>query len=161
MPRIFYRANFCAECGNPLKPRPGWRPRYFCRDCAAGLSRRRYFTPLSAILILLLAWFALNDRPASVSTSHSSDPANPVQSPPIVSAHHASAEQVAPPPATPRQTAVRERVQCGARTRRGTPCRHLTRPGERCAQHRGMPSMLESKSGSNRGHRPDPGTEED
>lgn len=29
-----------------------------------------------------------------------------------------------------------ERVFCGAMTKRGTPCRRLVRPGERCAQHR-------------------------
>src|ERR671936_317878 len=31
---VFYQANFCAECGNPMKPRFSLGPRYFCDECA-------------------------------------------------------------------------------------------------------------------------------
>lgn len=33
---------------------------------------------------------------------------------------------------------------CGARTKKGTPCRRKTRQGSRCYQHTGMPSLLDS-----------------
>jgi hypothetical protein len=38
-----------------------------------------------------------------------------------------------------------ERVMCGARTKKGKPCRRLVPPGKRCAQHRGMASLLETQ----------------
>jgi hypothetical protein len=34
------------------------------------------------------------------------------------------------------------RVQCGARTLKGTPCKRRVPEGERCAQHKGRPSIL-------------------
>jgi hypothetical protein len=40
-----------------------------------------------------------------------------------------------------------ERVICGARTKKGTPCKHLVPPGQRCPQHRGMASMVDPASG--------------
>jgi hypothetical protein len=55
-----------------------------------------------------------------------------------VSARDATALQT---PGLKPETAAR--VQCGARTKKGTPCKHLASPGERCAQHRGMKSILE------------------
>jgi hypothetical protein len=48
------------------------------------------------------------------------------------------------------------RVMCGARTKKGRPCRHLVPPGERCAQHRGMASLLEKReAGTSRSSRND------
>ncbi len=49
---------------------------------------------------------------------------------------------VAEPPAAHSVTEV-ESV-CGARTRKGTPCRRKTRQGSRCYQHTGLPSMLDT-----------------
>lgn len=163
MRSLFYQANFCAECGNPVELHPtgkqslGWRnalrlhmralrPRYFCDDCAARLHQQRLLTPLAGVLLATsLALFAfsyrngykrgdqLNAPPAL--EQNAAKPAPPVSAQDsVVNAHLKS---------KPESSA---RVLCGARTRRGTPCRHLAPPGERCAQHRGMPSMLERES---------------
>jgi hypothetical protein len=48
------------------------------------------------------------------------------------------------------KTEVVERVMCGARTKKGTPCRRLVPPGQRCAQHRGMASLLEARGAERR-----------
>jgi hypothetical protein len=63
----------------------------------------------------------------------------PMQPAPPVSAQDSIVNRSAKMPAE-----SAERVFCSARTRRGTPCRHRVLPGQRCAQHRGMPSMLDS-----------------
>jgi len=130
---IFYQANFCAECGNAIKPRFSWGPRYFCDECQAQMGRQSYFKPLAALLACAtLAVFALNR----------SQPSNPNHQPnPSVSARDATATQNPEPKPEPV-----ERVLCGARTKKGTPCKRLVLPGQRCAQHRGMASLLEPKA---------------
>jgi hypothetical protein len=132
MPKIFYQANFCAECGNMIEPRQHWFPRYFCDDCAARIRRRSYVTPLSLLAGLLVIAYVFNER---------------APSPPIDRAHMIAAPVVSARDATPKQSLlpqpeVQERVLCGARTKKGSPCRRMVLPGQRCAQHRGMPSML-------------------
>ena len=131
---IFYQANFCAECGNAMKPRFSWGPRYFCDECQAQMGRQSYLKPLAALLACAaLAVFALNR----------SQPSNPNHQPnPSVSARDATAAQNPAPKPEPV-----ERVLCGARTKKGTPCKRLVLPGQRCAQHRGMASLLEPKAG--------------
>src|SRR5215475_8125583 len=58
---IFYQANFCAECGNAMKPRFSLGPRYFCDECGAQMGRRNYFkTAAGLLLCATLAVFALN-----------------------------------------------------------------------------------------------------
>ncbi|MBO0723509.1 MAG: hypothetical protein J2P41_21975, partial [Blastocatellia bacterium] len=121
MRNIFYQANFCAECGNELEQRPGWLPRYFCDDCAARRRRRGYFTPLSLLLGLLLIAYLFNERSPAPPVDH----ANMIAAPPAVSALDATPNlKLLPPPA------VQERVMCGARTKKGTPCRRLVPPGQ-------------------------------
>jgi hypothetical protein len=131
MPDIFYQANYCAECGNALEQRQIWLPRYFCDDCAARRRRRGYVTPFSLLAGLLVIAYRFNERPSGPPLER----ANMVA--PAVSAQDATPKQkLLPLPET------QERVMCGARTKKGTPCRRMVRPGRRCAQHRGMPSML-------------------
>jgi hypothetical protein len=140
MSQIFYQANFCAECGNALEKRRGWRPRYFCHDCAARMRRRVYITPLSLLIGSLTMALGLCQRqsfPPALNELNHSPLAN---APPAVSARDASPRQNPLP-----QTEEQESVTCGARTKKGAPCRRLVRPGRRCAQHQGMPSLLESK----------------
>lgn len=136
----FYQGNFCSECGNPCASRFSFRPRYFCDDCAARLNQRRLATPLAGLLLAAsLAVFAFSyksnrtqevqntqDNTAAASSVSAQDS---IVNPQINSQSKPSAEGNA-------------RVFCGARTRRGTPCRHLVQQGQRCAQHRGMPSIL-------------------
>jgi hypothetical protein len=131
MPNIFYQANFCAECGNTLEQRQNWLPRYFCDDCESRRRRRGYVTPLSLLAGLLIVGYLFNDKTPSPPLDHS----NIIS--PAVSAQDATPKQkLLPPPQ------AQERVMCGARTKKGTPCRRLVLPGQRCAQHRGLPSLL-------------------
>jgi hypothetical protein len=138
MPHFIYQANFCAECGNQLPPRQSrfrrWQSRYFCAECATRLRWYKRSLPwlLAAGLLSALFFF---DR------TQPTQPAETLATASFVSAHDATAQlQPAAPPA-----AITERVLCGARTKRGTPCRHLVPPGQRCAQHRGRPSILSSQ----------------
>jgi hypothetical protein len=139
MAGLFYQGNFCAECGNTLTAGRRFWPNYFCDDCAARLGRSRHTKLLSALFIgAVVALLAFTSRqiirpidPAAVKVPSAS-----------VSALDATARQklvldVAKPEAS-------TRVLCGARTLKGTPCRHRVLPGQRCTQHRGRPSMLKT-----------------
>lgn len=118
MRRLFYQGNFCAHCGNELDARSWWRPRYLCADCEKHLRRFRLAAPLLLTIAILLASMSLRKF-------------YPPSPPPPVSALDATAKQ------TPQyKIETEERVFCGALTKKGTPCRRLVRPGERCAQHR-------------------------
>lgn len=141
MKLYFYQANFCAECGNEMKPRSSWGPRYFCDDCARQIGRGGYLKPLLALV------FAAT---LVASGLHRTDPPRATPAPPTipeiaaVSAMDATAVQhpefKSEPAAAP--------TLCGARTKKGTPCKRRAAPGQRCAQHQGMNSMIEETSGS-------------
>lgn len=132
----FYQANFCAECGNSLAPRSIFRSRYFCDACAARLNQRRLVTPLAGLLFiasLVIFGFSYDSyRKSRAPISQT-----------VLSAQD-SAVHSKPPSSVKSKlsTASETGVLCGARTLRGTPCRRRVQPGERCAQHRGRPSML-------------------
>lgn len=134
----FYQANFCAECGNQIKPQFKLGPRYFCDECARRLRQRKLFTPLAGILLagsLAVFAFNFNRNQSQVSTPGTSASST------AVSAQDSIVNQT-----FERKAELQTRVFCGARTRRGTPCRHLVQSGQRCAQHRGQPSMLDNPS---------------
>jgi hypothetical protein len=142
---IFYQANFCAECGNAMKPRFSLGPRYFCDECRAQMGRRNYFKSIAGLLLgATLAVFALN---------RSLPPSQNGQSPNIQSTASGAGAPISTVSAldtvTNRNAETKpetvERVMCGARTKKGRPCRRLVPPGERCAQHRGMASLLEAR----------------
>lgn len=135
MRNLFYQGNFCSECGNRLKPQFSFRPRHFCDECAARLRQRSYVTPLAGFVLAgSLAVFAFSYKGKGVSTT-------PMESAtPTVSAHDSVVTR-----SLKATTQPTSKVFCGARTKRGTPCRHLVPPGLRCAQHKGMPSMLSDK----------------
>ncbi|MGH9801414.1 MAG: hypothetical protein ACRD82_13695 [Blastocatellia bacterium] len=139
MRSLFYQGNFCSECGNQLKPRFGFRPRHFCDECAARLRQRSYVTPLAIFLLFgSLVVFAVSYKKQDVQIQKLS-PTTPAISAQDSIVNHPS----------PLQSQSQNRVLCGARTRKGTPCRHLVLPGERCAQHRGQPSLLADKPQEN------------
>ena len=141
MRRFFYQASFCAECGNALRQRRAWWPRYFCDVCVRQVKRRsliwRSFAPLGLLIATLSLVFATHDGSKSAWSGH--------VSPPIasVSAFDAAAQPNTRPAVV--EQAAAPRVFCGARTRHGTPCRRLVQPGQRCPQHLGRPSLLDSK----------------
>ncbi len=137
----FYQANFCAECGNQIKARSVFRIGYFCDECASRLRQRKFFTPLAALLLVgSLAVFAFNYNRGDnqISTLNSET------APSSVSAQDSIVNQ-----SFKMKAEGQARVFCGAKTRRGTPCRHLVQPGQRCAQHRGKPSLLDKQSANN------------
>ncbi|MEK7832318.1 MAG: hypothetical protein AAB401_14600 [Acidobacteriota bacterium] len=135
MRNLFYQGNFCSECGNRLKaPRFSFRPRHFCEECAARLRQRSYVTPLAIFLLVgSLAVFAF-------SYKRQDGQIQKLNAPPVISAQDSIVNQP-----KQKQTQNQQRVFCGARTKKGTPCRHLVQPGQRCAQHRGKPSLLADK----------------
>jgi len=135
---IFYQANFCAECGNAMKPRFSWGPRYFCDECEAQMGRRSYFKPAAGLLLCAtLAAFALN----RTQTANPNGQSNVTPAPFVSASDTVTSRNPEPKPETV------ERVLCGARTKKGTPCKRLVLPGRRCAQHRGMASLLETAEG--------------
>jgi|SRR5215510_6164070 len=136
MRNIFYQANFCAECGNPLDPRERRLPRYFCDDCAARINRRGYLSPLSLLIALVIIFLTFREGAPSARL----DQSQMFIPPAAVSAHDATAGKL-----LQLKSKTEDRSVCGARTKKGTPCRRLVRTGQRCSQHRGMQSLLDQK----------------
>lgn len=137
---LFPRASFCAECGiERSDPDHTWRRlwtmishhRFLCSDCSIRLriGRRRivFATIASAVGIFSVKY--LRRKPAQG---------------PAVSSWDANALPIRE--RTRGERPIRE--QCGARTKKGTPCRRLAPPGERCAQHRGRESILPKTTAS-------------
>lgn len=139
MRHIFYQANFCGECGNALPTQAGWKPRYFCSVCAQQRRQQTRLWQLWLPLFILLAgsgWLFL--KPFASQTP----PTNAQTSLPFtVTAWDAAAQTPLTSLPLPAPTTL-PAVFCGARTKRGTPCRRLVQPGQRCPQHRGAPSIL-------------------
>lgn len=138
-----YRANFCAECGNHIESHGSGQyfnfwPRYFCPDCAKRLKQHRLITPLTGLLLIAsLVIFAFSYKPAN-NASHQGN--YNLQSVPV------SAQDSIVNAASMRRAENvenKERVICGAKTKRGTPCRHVVQYGQRCKQHQGLSSMLD------------------
>jgi hypothetical protein len=137
MRRFIYQGNFCAECGNALTPRRHWFARYLCDECEAQL-RRSDRLPARGWPWLLIGsvagLFYLFNHPTATTT--------PALAPPAVQ----TAVAAPLPVAAPAVAAEAEPVFCGARTKRGTPCRRMVKtPNERCAQHRGQPSVARTQ----------------
>jgi hypothetical protein len=135
---LFYQANFCAECGNQLDRQ---RRGCFCPHCAARLGRRRYLLPLLCALCGVVIGLLISSGQRQTALDRLA-PLGTVTSP-EVSAQDATVK-LKPSKSTPSD----QLFICGARTKRGTPCRHRTAKGQRCAQHQGRPSMLADNSAS-------------
>src|SRR5260370_20945444 len=143
--------NFCAECGVQLK-RKGWRiwqSRSFCEDCGRRLGKNGVARSLITIAAIAISAFALGRylRPAPppliierVSNSPLSDLPVNVNEPALKSNHEDNSSKYA---SRVTQSADDPVYICGARTKKGTPCRRRVHfPGERCFQHKGVPAML-------------------
>ncbi|HZF38733.1 MAG TPA: hypothetical protein VE715_07910 [Blastocatellia bacterium] len=153
---IFYQANFCAECGNAMKPRFSLKPRYFCDECEAHLGRRNYFKSVAGLwLCATLAVFALNrtlqPNPSGQSPNIQGNSGASISA--VSARDTVTTRNLESKPEVETQNLASLRVMCGARTKKGTPCRRLVPPGQRCAQHRGMASLLEAR-GAERGRAP-------
>ncbi|MFN7946139.1 MAG: hypothetical protein U0Z53_12365 [Blastocatellia bacterium] len=135
--QLFYRSNFCAECGN-RREKGDWRPGCFCAHCSRR-TRHRLWWPLSLICAALLCgtiigvWWKNTTQSGSATLS-------PVTIP-VVSAQDATAT-LRPAPLTSARLSEAAFL-CGARTKKGTPCKHrVAQAGQRCAQHQGRASLL-------------------
>jgi hypothetical protein len=155
-------ANYCAECGAPLK-RKGWRAwlnRNFCEACARRLGKTSFARPVAGIAVIVIAAFALgrylrpgtpplvieraansplSDLPVNLNdTSESGSRNTNSQSEIPQTSDDPSARQTS-------NTGSADDVVylCGARTKKGTPCqRRVHFAGERCYQHKGKPAIL-------------------
>ena len=146
-----YAANFCIECGGRLS-HGSWRERLrgsLCEHCAERRGASRHWRPAVAIAAIAVAGFAVGRylRPPpppliiqrTATAALSELPVKPnqtsVSATPAVKANaNADADVL---------TADDAVYICGARTKKGTPCqRRVHAAGERCFQHKGMPSSL-------------------
>ena len=146
-----HHPNFCAECGAQLR-RKGWRvsqSRNFCEDCARRLGKNGVLRPLVTIAAIAISAFTLGRylRPPPppliierASNSPLSDLPVNVNEPARKSNHEDNSTKDLSRGAQSTDDTV---YICGARTKKGTPCRRRVHfAGERCFQHKGMPAML-------------------
>jgi len=156
-----YRPNFCAECGERLARGTGrtWRTPLqarawcWCESCARRLGRSGFAGLVRALTLFSIAAvsafsFGRYLRPPAppliISRAHSS----PLSDLPVDSGEPARGailkenDPARPEPA--RSQANDEKAYiCGARTKKGTPCRRRVHMGgERCFQHKGMTAIV-------------------
>lgn len=146
-----HRPNFCVECGERLAGR-GWRARlnpHFCRDCARRLGSSGWLKPVAIIMVVAVSAFTFGrySRQAApplliqraANSPLSDSPVNPNDA----SRATTRKERSATNPVVPVSNIDEPGYICGARTKKGTPChRRVHAAGERCFQHKGMPSLV-------------------
>ncbi len=149
-----YRPNFCGECGERLA-RKSWHALMsgrFCVDCARRVGGFVLAKPFAIVAIIAISSFALGRylRPPApplliqrAASSPLSDlPVNLNDTAPTTSRKEAGSTNQSAGLLNPR-AADEAAYICGARTKKGTPCRRRVHvAGERCFQHRGMPAIL-------------------
>jgi len=143
------RSNFCANCGARLT-RKNWRAFVAgarCDDCASRLGRSAT-KPLAIFAIIAIGAFAfgryLRPGPPPLIIHRAAN--SPLSDAPVNfeavakdSANDLNHPSALSNVATPDEAAY----ICGARTKKGTPCRRRVHAaGERCYQHKGMPAMV-------------------
>ena len=139
--------NFCVECGERIA-RKGWRARFrgsLCESCTQRFGTFTFARPIVAIVLVAVSGFALGRymRPPppliiqrAANSPLSDAPVNPNDSPRPPKSNGSN-------PNVNVAVADDEVYICGARTQKGTPCRRRVHvAGERCFQHKGMPSLV-------------------
>jgi hypothetical protein len=140
---LMHRANFCAECGERLNDGwRGWLRRSLCENCARRLGGFTAYRSLVVIVLIALGAFAFGRylRPASppllIQRAANSPLFGAANEQPVAQTNRAQSNQLA-------SVSNDEVYICGARTKKGTPCRRRVHAaGERCFQHKGMPAMV-------------------
>ena len=141
------RANFCTECGERLA-QGGWRAalrRRLCDHCARRLGSFATYRPLIVIVLIGVTAFGFGRylRPSPppliierAANSPLSDAAVQPNGSSVARGNQSLSDTVI--------SANKDEVYiCGARTKKGTPCRRRVHAaGERCFQHKGMPAMV-------------------
>ncbi len=138
MSNLFYRGNFCAECGCSLDRRPVWRTRYLCDHCDNALGQRagRRGRRTFAIILLIVILVFPGDRQTVIDRSTLRPDATSF-SPPST-----DLDQISDDPQTDHIESS-DTTLCGARTKKGSPCRRRVSNGMRCYQHLGQPSIID------------------
>ena len=141
------RSNFCANCGATLS-RKGWRAWLAgarCIDCTSRLGARPT-KPLILIAIIAIAAFAFGKylRPAPPPLIIHREANSPLSDSPVnLEAQTNGVRMVNSKNHQAGPTADVPVFICGARTKKGTPCRRRVHvAGERCYQHKGLPAMV-------------------
>lgn len=140
MPIIFYQSNFCPECGNQNEQRRWWQHRYFCGHCAEKLGRKWDWLPLAFAVVGLglgtLFNYGRRETIREVVVNQSAPVVAQANLSGMVSALDATT-QLKPAAYIPKGNFL-----CGARTKKGTPCKHrVDVAGMRCFQHEGKRSL--------------------
>ena len=142
-------ANFCVECGERLARR-GWHARWrgrLCEHCAQRLGRFASFRSLFAIALIAILGFAIGRymRPSPPPLTIQRAANSPLWDAPVNANQNALKQAVGLNPHPNGSVAAADDAVyiCGARTQKGTPCRRRVHAaGERCFQHKGMPSLV-------------------
>ena len=125
-----YRPNFCSECGEGivrLRWR-AWTSRRFCDKCFPGFRKALLLQRATAATGVLLLGMLIGRGWRS-------------ERPPLVIQRTANISSQGEAAAQPSIT-VEQTYQCGARTKKGTPCSRRVHGPVRCWQHKGAKAML-------------------
>ena len=143
--------NFCSECGN-RRTRKGWRSWVgggLCENCARRLGSG-WRRPLMIIALIAVAAFAFGRylRPSPPPLIIQRMANSPLSDSPVNLNESAKAVNRKPNGSSNAPALASDPIDdavyiCGARTKKGTPCRRRVHvAGERCYQHKGMPAMV-------------------
>ena len=140
------RPNFCVECGERLA-RKGWSARLgrrYCELCTQRLGTVAAFRPIMMTGLIAVAAFAFGRylRPAPPPLIIQRAANSPLADSPVGPGRPSDRDRQANPSQVA-TAANEEGYICGARTRKGAPCRRRVHvAGERCFQHKGLPAMV-------------------
>lgn len=141
-----YTPNFCCECGAKLLRLHWhlWNSRKFCGKCARSLRRSRLVSVLWLGLILIGSGFVAGRyrRPVSPPLIIQRRADSPLSDQPGSISSAVNVQTGANSHALIEAETI---YQCGARTKKGTPCSRRVHGPVRCWQHKGMPAMLPEK----------------
>lgn len=148
-PHAMRAANFCVECGERLA-RKGWRARVggrLCDHCEQRLGTFASFRSVVFIVLIAAAAFAIGRylRPSPPPLIIQRAATSPLSDLPVEQTPRVSKEANKSGRAESLTVSSADDVVyiCGARTKKGTPChRRVHAAGERCFQHKGMPSLV-------------------
>ena len=141
------RSNFCTNCGARLS-RTGWRARIrgtVCDDCSIRLGMSPTTKIIITTAIIAVAAFAfgryLRPKPPPLIIQRAAN--SPLSDLPVNFDAIPKRADVNPNRTAVAPTADDVVYICGARTKKGTPCRRRVHfAGERCFQHKGLPAMV-------------------
>ena len=141
------RSNFCTNCGARLA-RTGLRARIrgtVCEDCSTRLGTSPATKIIITISIIAVAAFAfgryLRPKPPPLIIQRAAN--SPLSYLPLNLDAIPKRADAANPNRAIAATVDDVVYICGARTKKGTPCRRRVHfAGERCFQHKGLPAMV-------------------